>query len=509
MAVEAPYGSWKSPLSSDIVSGASKAWAGMCMDKTQPDAITWAEMRPSEGGRTIVMSCNMLEDNTATQWTKHDDFSAYNKVHEYGGASFACHKGNLYFSNQSDQKIYRQRGADSTPEPVTDGPEGYYRYADFNFVANSLICVREDHGPVKQGQAKDPDNTIIALDLSTKKETVLCSGYDFYAYPRVSPDGSKLAWMQWKFPNMPWDDTEIWLADFYVNDGLVSLTNHRQVCGEVGVNYMEPRWTSDGKLCFISDKTGWWNLYLVENLDTLQCKNVCPMDVEIGSPCWKFGHLSYAPHPSNPDVIAVLYGGKPALLTVSSVQLQSIDIGDMQCSEVLFGQEGKYLVLVCFGSNVPCTVYRYDFNSNKLNSVYQLSDLPVEDGYFSRPEEITFPTDDGKAVAHAYYYPPKNKDYIGTKGTLPPCLVCLHGGPTASASKALSLNKQYYTSRGFAVLDVNYRGSTGYGTAFRNALRLKWGEYDIQDACAGALYLAEKGLVDGQKLTITGGSAGR
>lgn len=508
MSTESPYGSWKSPLSSKLACDSSISIREIYVDSATPDKIYWSELRPKEDGRTIIFSkdVNNVKD-TPERWTPND-FNVGSRVHEYGGGAFTVHNGSVYFVNFNDQNLYKQIEKE-LPKTVTNVEE--YRYADGDFAENGkfLFCVREDHS----ANHPEPVNTIVAVNLKTGHEVVVASGTDFYAYPRVSLDGTKLVWMQWKHPNMPWDDSELWLAEISYDNDNVRVENGKKICGEHGVNFMEPRWGSDGKLMFICDKTGWWNLYSISDFSSFEPTNLCHVDKEIGSPAWQFGHMSFCPHPEKHGLIATLYEGKPALLNVTSGSMEEIELGNSRVSHCLFQPgKGKYLYLLASDPAKPQCLLRYDMDSKQLDTLHESMPAILDSSYLSVPKHIKFPVDNGSAYAYGYYYGPKNKDYHAPAGTLPPLLIKIHGGPTSSARMSMDLNKQYFTSRGIAILDVNYRGSTGYGTPFRKALYDKWGIYDIEDACAGALFMATDG-VDGERvnkehLLIDGGSAG-
>lgn len=513
MSIEADYGSWKSPLTSKLACDASIIIYVMHVDSKTPGTLYWSELHPHENGRTIIYSKSVKDlDGDAVRWTPAE-YSVHTTVHEYGGGAFFVNNGNAYFMNIKDHKIYQQGSSDSAPNPVTKRNDALYRYADGDYINDThyFVCVREDHS---QQDRSEPENLIVCINEKTGEEIVVTSGYDFYMAPRISKDGKKLAWVQWKHPNMPWDDTELWVCDVIISDGTVSFQNQTKVVGEEGVNYMQPRWTCDNKLMYISDKTGYWNLYLLEDISNNEsARNVLERDEEIGGPCWKFGSCSYSPHPTDSDKVAVIYSGKPSILSISTGNIKKIDVGDATIKSCLFQPTvGDYLYMNAVNSIEPAAILVYNASTEKVRKFHKSGEPVVSEEYLSKPEVVKFnvkSVDDENAHAYGLLYKPKNKDYHAPDGQLPPLLVKIHGGPTACASRAMDLVKQYFTSRGFAILDVNYRGSTGYGTKFRNALRKKWGVYDIEDACAGALYLAnDLKIVDKNKLLISGGSAG-
>jgi dipeptidyl aminopeptidase/acylaminoacyl peptidase len=492
-----PYGSWKSPISSDLI---VKGSIGVGAPSIEGSDVYWLEMRPSEGGRNVVVrwaSDGGLKDLNPLP------FNARTRVHEYGGGDYAIHEGVLYFSNFVDQRLYRMplkdtTGAFAEPEPFT--PELPLRYADsiLDSRRGRLICVREDH----RNEATEPVNEIVAVSLTSVGEgIVLLSGNDFYSSPRLSPDGNSLAWLTWNHPNMPWDGTELWVGQIS-EDG--SVVNQSMVAGGRNESVFQPEWSPAGVLHFVSDRTGWWNLYRHRN-DAVEA--ICPMQAEFGLPAWAFGMSTYAFASEERIVCSVIEQGRSRLaqLDTASGRLEAIETPYTEISSV--HSNGSSVVFRAGSPGEPASIVKLDLESNELLVLRRSNDLDIDSGYFSIPQAIEYPTEDGK-TAHAFLYLPRNRDYIAPEGELPPLLVKIHGGPTAATSTTLALGIQYWTSRGFAVLDVNYGGSTGYGTEYRRRLNGMWGVVDVDDCANGARYLAEKGLVDGNRLAITGGSAG-
>ena len=513
MPSQSPYGSWKSPLSSKLASDSSVSFQSIYVDAGTPDKFYWSELRPSESGHTIVFSCDVTQTTlTPERWTPLEGFNVADRVHEYGGGAFVVHGGVLYFSNFGDGKIYQQTDKQA-PVAVTKGDNLRYADGDFRQSSHHLFCVREDHTKATDGA--EPVNTIVVIDVATGDEQVVVSGYDFYSSPRVSNDGAKLAWVQWNHPNMPWDDTEVWIGDIVPqDDGKVLLQNTKKVGGQEGVNFMEPCWRPNGDLLFICDRTGWWNLHAVSDFETCEMANLYNAEQEVGTPCWRFGHKSYSPHPVKTNLIATAYKGVPAILDTDTGSLEKIDVDQYKVVEMVFHPTtGSCLYMLAKNPSKPGAILRYNLATKQLDVIHQheMPSVLKEDGFLSIPRHITFPTDNGTAEAYGYYYPPTNKNFTAPAGHLPPIIIKIHGGPTSSASLGLDLNKQYFTSRGIAILDVNYRGSTGYGTAYRKALYGKWGVHDIEDACAGAQHMARgdgDDRMDAEKLLIDGGSAG-
>lgn len=488
MAV-ASYGAWKSPISSDlIVAGA----IGLGQIKLDGKTIYWSESRPTEAGRNVIVHRSA---NGETIDLTPAPFNARTRVHEYGGGAFMIANETVYFSNFADQRLYQQTVGS---EPIALTPEAPLRYADvvFDDSRNRLICVREAH------QDQTVENTIAAISLTDQSQTVLVSGSDFYAFPRLSPDGSRLSWICWNHPNMPWDGTELWTAKIKA-DG--TLETPEKIAGGLEESIFQPEWSPDGSLIFIGDRTGWWNFYRW-NPTTQKTEPLCEKAAEFGLPLWVFGMSTYG-FAGNQIICSYTENGlsRFASLDLATRELTPIEtpytsIGGLQvCSD--------HAVFLGGSSTEPSAIVKYDFQTQQFEVLRRASELRIDPGYLSVPEAIEFPTENN-LTAFALYYAPKNKDYTAPEGERPPMLVKSHGGPTASTSAAFNLGIQYWTSRGFAVLDVNYGGSTGYGRAYRERLKGTWGIVDVDDCANGAKYLAEQGKVDGDRLVIAGGSAG-
>ena len=492
MPTTAPYGSWKSPITADLIVSGSIGLGQVALDD---EDIYWVEMRPAEGGRMVLVK--RTPDGEITDLTP-EPFSVRTRVHEYGGGAYLVHEGVVYFSNYTDQRMYRQEQG-GEPRPIT--PEIDMRYADgcFDAARNRIICVREDH--TSEGE---PVNAIAAVDaLGQAEQQVLYQGSDFCSNPRVSPDGSMLAWMTWDHPNMPWDGTSLLVATF---DDQGQLGEPQVVAGGRTESIFQPEWSPGGVLHFVSDRSGWWNIWRWENGQVRQLTN---RNAEFGKPQWVFGSGTYSF--ASEELIACSYneGGawKIAMLHVESGMLLDIDTpfselgrGDIKASE------GK-IVFVAGAPSLPMSMVLFDLASGKWQELRKSHNLDIDPGYLSTAQPVEFPTENGK-TAHAFFYPPRNGDFQGPDGEKPPLLVKSHGGPTGAASTALDLDIQFWTSRGIGVLDVNYGGSTGYGREYRERLNGKWGIVDVDDCCNAALHLVAKGEADGGRLAIDGGSAG-
>jgi dipeptidyl aminopeptidase/acylaminoacyl peptidase len=484
----APCGAWASPITAALVAAGSTPLSGLLLDGAD---LYWLAGRASEGGRTTLLrqrGANLAELTPAP-------FNVRTRVHEYGGGAALAVDGTVWFSNFADNRLYRIE-QDGEALPLSVG--GDLRYADFVLDAarRRLISVREDHSA---GETY-PENTVCAIGFDGV-ETVLVDGNDFYSSPRLSPDGRQLAWLCWDHPRMPWQGTELWLADVSA-DG--SLTNGRLIAGGENEAIVQPEWSPGGTLYFVSDRSGWWNLH---RYDHGVVHPVCPREAEFGGPHWVFGNSMYGFRSETEIVCTYIENGvsKLARLDTASGRLTAIDTPYQEIRELRVA--GDTLVLLAGAPTVAAEVARIDLASGRrevlARSIEQLPDV----GYLSVPQSVSYPSAGGRS-AHAFYYPPTNADFEALPGELPPLMVIGHGGPTSMASSTLKLATQFWTSRGIAVLDVNYGGSTGFGRAYRDLLKEQWGVVDVEDCVAGAKYLADQGLVDRERLLIRGGSAG-
>jgi dipeptidyl aminopeptidase/acylaminoacyl peptidase len=489
LRVTAPFGAWRSPITSALI--VSKT-VRLMEPVLAGGAACWLEMRPEEQGRCVIMRGDGDPEDLIPS-----PFDARTRVHEYGGASYVVAGNRVFFSNFVDQRIYSvPLAGEAAPTPVT--AEGPYRYADtvLDQARGRLVCVREDHSAPE----REPVNALvaIALDGPMGHGRVLVSGADFYAAPRLSPDGRSLAWLSWNHPDMPWDGSELLLADLDAG-GIPSPP--RRIAGSRGESVMQPSWGPDG-LHFLSDRSGWWNLYRWRGGAV---EPVIQRAAEMGEPPWVFGSSSYA-FTAGGDIVLSYHengSGHPARLrgeALEPIETPYTEIANLRA-------EGERL---CFLGSSPTelpVIASLDLDTGALKVLRRSSELRLDPAYISIAAPIEFPTEGG-LTAFGFFYPPKNRDYAGPEGERPPLLVMSHGGPTSATDAALKLPVQYWTSRGFAVLDVNYGGSSGYGRAYRQRLDGRWGIADVDDCVNGALYLARQGLVDGERLAIRGGSAG-
>ncbi|MBD3882294.1 S9 family peptidase [Phormidium tenue FACHB-886] len=492
--LQSPYGSWKSPITSDLIVAGTVRLGELELDG---DTIYWSEGRPSEGGRNVVVSCTA---DGQTRDITPPPFNVRTRVHEYGGGAYLVADGVIYFCNFVDQRLYRQP-IDRDPLPLT--PEANFRYADavLDRSRDRLICVREDH----TGDG-EPVNAIVAVSFADPTQldsgTVLVSGSDFYASARLSPDGSRLCWLCWNHPNMPWDGTTLWVATVQADGTLVDA---QQIAGGITESIFQPEWSPDGRLYFVSDRTGWWNLYRWSVGGAIE--PLCPKSAEFGLPQWVFGMTTYGIESADRLVCTYVEAGVQHL---ARLDLQTLELSEIETPYSAIGglKVGAGVAALIGGSATqPSALARLDLQTGDIVELRRSSDLTVDPGYLSTPEVIEFPTENGQ-TAYAFFYAPQNQDYEAPADQRPPLLVKSHGGPTAATSATFNPGIQYWTSRGIAVLDVNYGGSTGYGRAYRERLKGKWGIVDVDDCANGAKYLVEQGRVDGDRLCIDGGSAG-
>jgi dipeptidyl aminopeptidase/acylaminoacyl peptidase len=409
--------------------------------------------------------------------------------------SFLIHQKTIYFVNFADQRLYQQQFPED-PQPIT--PENAYRYADLilDEKHNRLIAVCEDHS----NPESEPENKIISIDIATGEIKTLVSGNDFYSSPRLSPDGVVLAWITWNHPNMPWDETQLCLAAINPDGMLGQITKVTEGKEE---SIAEIKWSPAGKLTFSSDRSNWWNLYQVkQNIEPL-----FPYSAEFAYPHWIFGLSTFAFSSSSQIICTYTQQGRWYLgrLSLTNKELTPISLPYTNLSSIKV--KGNQVIFCGSSPTEASAIVLLDLTTNETTILKRSSDLTIDKGYLSIPEAIEFPTENG-LTAYAWYYPPQNKDYTAPDGELPPLLVKSHGGPTASASSSFSLRVQYWTSRGFGYLDVNYGGSTGFGRQYRQRLAKNWGIVDVADCIEGANYLVKQGKVDGNQLAISGGSAG-
>jgi len=486
-----PFGSWQSPVTSDLIVAGTIGLGSIALDG---EDVYWIESRPSESGRNVIVKRS--PDRSVTDVTPQP-FNARTRANEYGGGAYLVDKGTVYFSNFKDQKLYQQTPG-SEPQELTTAEDYFYADSIIDHNRNRLICVREDY----TAHHRETINTIAAIPLAgSKYGDVLVSGQDFYSTPRLSPDGKRLAWLAWNHPNLPWDGTELWVGELDENGSVISS---EVVAGGKSESIFQPEWSPDGTLYFVSDKTGWWNLYRLRDGTE---EPLCQMEAEFGAPQWVFGMSTFAFESDERIICSYSQRGAwhLASLDTRSLELETIETPFTYIS-TLHAASGA--ALFAGGSPTePVAIVRLDLASGKVESFQQSSRVEVDKEYLSVPRAIEFPTENG-LTAHAFYYAPKNPQYEAPHREKPPLMVISHGGPTSATITALSPSIQYWTSRGFGVLDVNYGGSTGYGRAYRERLNGQWGVVDVDDCANGARFLVKQGEVDPDRLIIRGGSAG-
>jgi dipeptidyl aminopeptidase/acylaminoacyl peptidase len=504
----APYGSWKSPITSDLIAAQSISLSEPRLDGEQ---VYWLEGRPQELGRYVVVRGSSLGGQETDMTPK--PYNARTRVHEYGGASWTVAEGAIYFSNFVDGRLYRQIDTSSDPIPLTPAlavSERQRRFADgvIDRSRQRWTGVREDH----TGDG-DPINSIVAVDLlhepGCDAGRVLVGGHDFFASPRLSPDGRWLVWLTWDHPNMPWNGTTLWLSEL---DGAGGITEPLIIAGSASESVFQPEWSPDGRaIFFVSDRSGWWNLYRFD-LASRKSEPLAPMAAEFGVPLWKLGARTYACAGAERIVCAYSRSGlgQLAVLELRSKVLRPLETPFTDFSSIR--ADGERVVFRAGASNHPASIVILDLISGEHQVLKKETDLLDQSGlritdYLSTVRPVEFPTTDG-STAYGLFYPPHNSDYAGDANERPPLVVKCHGGPTASASSVLDLTTQFWTSRGIAVLDVNHGGSTGFGRAFRDRLHLNWGIVDVDDCINGAKFLVAEGLVDSKRVVIRGGSAG-
>ena len=464
-------------------------------------AVWWLEGRPSENGRVVLVRA---EPGNDTVDVVPAGFNVRSGVHEYGGGAYCIHAGTAFFSNFDDQRVYR---VDPGAAPVAITPAvGHkrHRYADGRITPDGVlwIGVRERH--TESGRSADVVNELVALPTDGSAEPrVIAAGRDFYSNPRISRDGSRLCFLAWNLPWMPWDGCELHIADLTSDGELTGVTHIAGVDGEESI--WQPEWSPGGDLVFASDRSGWWNL---ERIREGERSVLHAAEAEFGGPAWTFGSRSFAFLGDGRIFCGYDSHGLTSfgLLDPEDGRLEPLELGlDSWGSSVC--AELSQVVLIAGSSTIPSRVLRIDVSSGSEQVLRTSAELPVSAEYFSVPRAIEFPTEGG-LMAHAFVYSPTNPNFEAPEDERPPVIVMSHGGPTGHTSAIFSIEMQFWTSRGFAAVDVNYGGSTGYGRAYRERLNGEWGVVDLQDCVNAARYLVSLGEADPDRLLITGGSAG-
>ncbi len=513
-----PYGSWPSTITSEAL---TQGLSQLNEPKLVNGACYWLESSPENKGRTAIM-CKDAQGDIYT--ITPSSINVRTRIHEYGGGSYLIHNGYAYFTNDSDQRIYRCAIASSGQSHAIDealevlSPEGNYRYADFciDEQRQQLICVCEIHKKSK----KEPENCIVALKLdgsSTTAFNILIFGNDFYSNPRVSPDGDYISWLTWSHPNMPWDASECWIAQFssfgllqkqlkVAGGNLSKSTNNGETQNTIGESIFQPQWSPGGELFFVSDRSNWWNIERYTP-STKTRNKVHTMEAEFATPQWVFGMSTYSFLNSFSLFCCytqngLWYAGTIDLLTS---HFKALELPYSSIRSIHANDETDTAIFIASDYDQLDSIVQW--HDNQLATIKTSGHLAINTEELSKPMAKHFSNSQSQQV-HGFYYAPQNSQYEASSETKPPLLVMCHGGPTGATSSALNLKIQYWTNRGFAVFDINYSGSTGYGRHYRDRLKGQWGIADVDDICAGAAFISEQGLANTEQLAVRGSSAG-
>ncbi|MBT4832096.1 MAG: S9 family peptidase [Porticoccaceae bacterium] len=486
------FGTWPSPISAELI---TKAAPSLNFIQSQGDNLFWVEGRPWDAGRSVIMcrdSAGTIKDLLPSP------FSHHSKVHEYGGMAYAADQTHLYFVNAADQCIYQlDLHSGDKPDAITSSG---LRFADLviDTAHQQLIAVGEKHH-----DDREPENFIAAINIATGQVSTLASGADFYAYPRISPDGQQLCWIQWQHPNMPWDSTQLWCANLTVT----GLNDKTLVAGgDNNEAIFQPSWSPDNQLYYVSDKNNWWNICRANG------EPVLSKAAEFATPLWQFGMSTYDFIDTN--TIGCLWTDQglwhSGFIDIATGELSTTESQYSSLAAACCHQGQLYMVAGAAAlANQIIGVKQDATNSikGKVTSIYAPSTLDLDSADIAQPESVFFPSGNGEQV-HGFFYPPTNAQYQGGDNISPPVIALCHGGPTGATDSGLNLKIQYWTSRGFAIIDINYRGSTGFGREYRQALTNAWGIKDVEDTQHAIRYLAEQQKIDPQRCLIRGGSAG-
>jgi dipeptidyl aminopeptidase/acylaminoacyl peptidase len=490
-----PYGTWPSPITAQAVASQGIRLSYVAIDS---DDIYWIEGRPQEGGRNVLVRRRRdghIQDVTPP------DFNVRTRVHEYGGGAYLVSAGVAYASNFSDQRIYRIDIADPrAATPITPSGNWFYADATLDRARRRLIAVREDHSD----PTREPVNALVSIPVDGGESAgeVIASGFDFYSTPRLSPDGSQLTWLSWRHPQMPWDGTELWIADVTAAG---TLAGPGRVAGGAHESIYQPGWGLDGALYFVSDRDGWWKLYRLGHDQPVTVG--APLDAEFGRPQWVFGTTTWVPIARDRMVVSYTRAGRWHLATLDTTDGAISPLAEGLEPRDWLAATASHVVLVAASPTTPDVVVRIEIATSAIEPLKPSVTVSFPASIISVPESVKLPSSDGKGT-HLFYYPPRNGDYAAPAGERPPLILISHGGPTTATSPTLDLKVQFWTSRGFAVADVNYGGSSGFGRAYRERLNGQWGLLDVKDMIEAATFLVSEGKADPDRLMIRGGSAG-
>lgn len=486
------YGSWESTITPEKIIEGGLRFSEI---RSNGSDLYFLEGRPEESGRYVIVK-QSSDGNISDVIPK--EFNARNAVHEYGGGSFAVGKKNIFFTNWDDQRVYKVDGENVNPITIEPLFEKAIRYSDLTLSIDEewLFCVRETH--FEKGEV---ENQLVAISTTKNTQLVLCTGRDFYSSPRINPLNNEICWLEWDHPNMPWDGNELYVGNFN-SEG---ITTKKIIDGTSNISIVQPEWSNLGELIYISDESGWWNL---KKYSGNKSSTILDEETDHGEPAWNFGVRTYF---LKDDYIYLRGSSKNKnkgliqKINISGEIIEEIEVLHTSIGSLTHHDNKALYIGASPVSNSE--IVSYDLLKKQEETIKESNPVKIDIEEISIPEEISFPTTQN-AIAYGYFYTPKNKNYQAESEEKPPLLVISHGGPTSAAGNALNLSIQYWTNRGIAVVDVNYRGSTGYGKKFRDLLKGNWGVYDTDDCIAAVDYLSEKGLVDSSKVAIKGGSAG-
>jgi dipeptidyl aminopeptidase/acylaminoacyl peptidase len=490
-----PYGSWPSPFAIELLAKGAVTYGEV---GAAGGRRWWLEGRAEEGGRQVLV--RREPDGTLSRLTP-EGFNARCRVHEYGGGAILVDGDLVVVSDFATGRLQRVT-APGILEPLT--PEGRaWRFADLwpDRRRNRLLAVREDHEPATLERHGEAENALVAIDLADGTVSVLAEGSDFVSAPRLSPDGSRLAWLRWSHPNLPWDGTELVLADL---DAAGRPVGERVVAGSASDRIAQPLWSPGGVLHFVAEPDGWMNLFRLGPDERVERASE-PVAAEFAFPEWVFALANYAFSGGGGIVAIGRSGGRDRLYRIGEDGTASpLDLPFSEMGYV--ATDGDRAVFRAAATDRAWAIIELDLATGETVVLSRSTAVATDPADVSLGELVEFPTD-GDRTAFGILYRPASRSFRAPDDARPPLIVTSHGGPTAQASTAFAVATQLFTSRGFAVLDVDYGGSTGYGTAYRKRLEGEWGVVDLADCVAGARWLAGQGIVDGARLAIRGGSA--
>ncbi|MPV37302.1 alpha/beta hydrolase family protein [Georgenia subflava] len=518
-----PCGTWPSPVLAQTL---TERAVSLSLPQIDGAHVYWLEGRPEEGGRTALV-CRSADGEPADVVATMPDGSpadVRSRVHEYGGAAYTVLAGTVVFSHGGDGRLYRletgrgggrHAGPPSDPEPVGLTPEAQWRFADpvIDVTRGVVYAVREDHSSAADGG--EPVNELVSVPLDgsaaddVSRVTALVTGHDFVTSPVLNEDATRLAWITWEHPHMPWTSSRLHVGAL-TTEG--TLADEEVIAGGDGVSVAQPVWTPGGDLLHVDDSSGWWNLYRTEGVGPgrdgpPRSRDLHPSEMEFTPPQWRLGPRTVAVLDEDHVVCSWTSEGRWHMGTVrlANGELEEWHTGWEPVGDI--AASGGRVVLVAATPTRTPAIVEIDLEARDVGVLKESCAVRLDDGDVSPARPISWSSTDG-AEAHGFFYAPRSSRFVGPEDELPPLIVMTHGGPTSATLGVLSLGVQFWTSRGFAVLDVNYGGSTGYGRAYRERLDGVWGVVDVADCASGAEHLAASGMVDRRRMAIRGGSAG-